>query len=240
MAGASPASRADRSPAHNNNNNTDYIPDVKQRLPPPPDAEHPAIMTYAARPLSMPGPDGLDPVFPVSPLSAEGEPFAAGGSSSSSSKRRSSSSSSSSPTGPTFDSSAAGGAGAGAAAAAAGLSLARQQSINSGGRAQLVRVGSEKARQQQQEKSSADPLAMNPVVHTEPEWRLFPTTTKEVNIPVQPQPQPPTKDDRYVAGRTAMPLPVPVDHGTPSPLLVQAPVPRRPVDPFSLEQGTAW
>ncbi|XXG97762.1 hypothetical protein Hte_004073 [Hypoxylon texense] len=237
MAGAragAGASQAEQSPAYNN---TDFIPDVKQRVPPPPDAEHPA-MSYAARPLSMPGPEGFDPVFPVSPLSSEGEPSAAGGGggggklpaaeSSTPWRRRS-------PTGLTDS---------GTAAAAVGLSLARQQSINNGGRAQLVRVGSsgseKKALQQQheKEKGSAGPLAMNPVVrNAEAEWRLFPTT-KEVNLPVQPQP--PAKDEKYVAGRTGLPPPVPVDHGTPSPLLVQAPVPRRPVDPFSLEQGTAW
>ncbi|KAI0381550.1 hypothetical protein F5Y04DRAFT_63907 [Hypomontagnella monticulosa] len=55
-----------------------FIPDVKQGLQPPPDTEHPA-MSHAARPLSMPGPEGLDPSFPVSPLSSTGDESAGSG-----------------------------------------------------------------------------------------------------------------------------------------------------------------
>lgn len=209
--------------------NTDFIPDVKQRLPPPPDADHPA-MSYNARPLSMPGPDGFDPVFPVSPLSSDGEPFAANGSKPAASPPRIPS------PGLTADSPGE--------AAAVRVSLARQQSISGGKRAQLVRVGSngsEKARQE-----NVGPLAMNPV-REETEWRLFPSmrdaaTPTSATVPryvVETMPEPLAKDEKYVAGVGRTIVPLPAEHGTPPPLVVQAPIPRRPVDPFSLELGTA-
>ncbi|KAI1765881.1 hypothetical protein GGR53DRAFT_529285 [Hypoxylon sp. FL1150] len=215
-----------RSPTYDNTN-TDFIPDIKQRLPPPPDTDHPA-MSYSARPLSMPGPDGFDPVFPISPLSTADGPSAPSGSKPAPSKPRRSSP----------------GLAAGSRAAAVRVSLARQQSINGGKRAQLVRVGSNGSDKAQQE--AAGPLALNPV-REETGWRVFPATRDAAPTPsatapryvIERMPEPPSKDDRYVAGRALVPGAVQADRGTPSPLLVQAPILRRPVNPFSLELGTA-
>ncbi|KAI1405547.1 hypothetical protein F4819DRAFT_443804 [Hypoxylon fuscum] len=220
---ASSAMSHNLSPTFNNN----FIPDVKRKLPPPPDTKHPA-MSYSARPLSMPGPDGQDPIFPISPLGSEADSVAiVGGSKPPAAHRR-----------PSMDADRRR-----EAAASVRLSLARQQSISGGQRAQLVRVGSNSS--QKAKDSPASPLALNPV-RAKTEFRLFPNTKDVATTPTEPrhiamflQPQSPAKDDRYATRRTIVPSPTPpAQRSVYSPVQVQAPIPRRPVDPFSLESGT--
>ncbi|KAI1381670.1 hypothetical protein F4677DRAFT_132977 [Hypoxylon crocopeplum] len=184
----------------------DFLPDVKQQhSPTTPGTEHPA-MSYTARPLSMPGPDCPDPVFPVSPLCP------------------------SSSQAPAFSSRSLTGAerqcplGTDGAAGPV-VSLARQESLSGRQRAQLVRVGSNRSNRSRTD-GEPDPLAMNPVrVETGPR-----------QIAMQPPPLP--KDDGYAPRETELPSPLtPSEPSTPSSLSVQAPVPRRPVDPVSLEQS---
>ncbi|OTB03552.1 hypothetical protein M426DRAFT_176193 [Hypoxylon sp. CI-4A] len=126
-----------RNGAAPSNGNNGFVPDMKQR---PPDDEHPA-MSHAARPLSgwPETEDEEDQVFPVSPLSSEGDDSMAHRDS-----RRLSS---------------IGGLDG------AGLTVARQQSVSREQRAHLVRVGS--VNQSDRENGIVTPLAMHPIrAHT--------------------------------------------------------------------------
>lgn len=90
------------------------------------------------------------------------------------------------------------------------LSLARKPSRTGGQRVQLVRVGSERSARERSE-SLSSPLALNPI-YTEPMDSTIHTAKDGENISTPPQAS--------------------------SPLQVQAPIPRRPVDYGSLENGT--
>ncbi|KAI2632345.1 hypothetical protein GGR54DRAFT_30959 [Hypoxylon sp. NC1633] len=154
----------------------DFVPGARHGLQPPPDAGHPA-MSYTARPLSMPGPEGPDPFLPISPQSPqEAQALGCRRSKSDSSKRQ-----------PSSGSSGSGSCRGAMQGAAVEISLARKQSVTGGQRAQLVRVGSNRSRRSVRSAASGpDPLAMHPVyVYVDTK-----TQPQHIGMPLQSQAQP--------------------------------------------------
>ncbi|KAI1139526.1 hypothetical protein F5Y05DRAFT_411716 [Hypoxylon sp. FL0543] len=197
-----------------------FIPDVKQRVPPPPDTEHPA-MSHIARPVSLSGPDGFDSFMPVSPLSSEGDQSLAPRDSRRISRRDSRPLEPERPppsplsvSGPDIRASTT-------TMGASRVSLAREQSLNGGQRPQLVRVGSSSGREQKDSLAvDANPLAMNPAYvearYDVPSAPISATGHRHIATFLEPQ------------SSTSEP-------STPSSFQVQAPIPRRLVNPGSLE-----
>ncbi|KAK6955410.1 hypothetical protein Daesc_003047 [Daldinia eschscholtzii] len=255
-------------PNHNRaaNLSSDFTPDMKQRFTPtpvvaaapkkstltpvtaPPITQYPAMAQTTQQPtqLSAPPParrttssrtrprprtlsdpsvdgggGGLDPVFPVSPLSSEGDgpyssrtdrrpsPLSYEGGNRSSMITRSTS---------------------------ARVSLARQQSVNAGHRAHLVRVGSERSA----ERDPGGAYLASGAGHGEGLTRLYSFTTDSENGNSTGSGDPGhAAQQSYLQPRPLVKYALSSNPGSTSPgLQVQAPVPRRPVDPYYFERGT--
>ncbi|KAI1655730.1 hypothetical protein F4813DRAFT_152172 [Daldinia decipiens] len=234
---------------------SDFTPDVKQRFAPASapvsTTEYPAMalttqhatklsalpakrtsrVRSRPRPLSDPSvDDGLGPVFPVSPLSSEGDgPYR---SSSMRTDRR--------PSPLSYE--GGGGGGTIPCSTSARLSLARQQSLNGGQRAQLVRVGSQRGPERERQSGGGGGgggrLAAPDQGHGEGLTRLYSFTTDTSENgnstgsgDAQPQPS-------YLQPRPLVKYALSSNTGNSSPgLQVQSPIPRRPVDPYYIEKG---
>ncbi|KAI1095395.1 hypothetical protein F5B19DRAFT_342687 [Rostrohypoxylon terebratum] len=211
-----PPYRRSQSPTPSNANM--FNDDMKQR---PPTAEHPAMaMSHNARPLS-------DPVFPVSPVSSIGgqslfpqtyEPEAR---------------LQPSPPVPVIVEAAASPvpyattASARTSAMPARVSLAREQSLTKKQRPQLVRVGSGR---EANNLAGGAPLSMNPV-RVDTRFDVAPVSATGQGHMMLPMPSP-MEGDGHGGWRTS----AGTELSSTSPFQVQAPVPRRLVDPVSLEQ----
>ncbi|KAI8961093.1 hypothetical protein F5Y11DRAFT_327682 [Daldinia sp. FL1419] len=179
-----------------------------------PPAKRPSRVRSRPRPLSDPSvDDGLGPVFPVSPLSSEGDgPY---------SNRRSSPLSHES-----------GGGGGVARTTSARLSLARQQSLNGGQRAQVVRVGSQRS------ETHGGRLAAAGQGQGEGLTRLYSFTTDTSENGNSTGSAEAQGRQSYLQPRPLVKYAYPSGAGNSSPgLPVQAPIPRRPVDPYYFEKG---
>ncbi|KAI1642196.1 uncharacterized protein F4817DRAFT_353627 [Daldinia loculata] len=240
------------------NSSGDFTPDMKQRSAPapttpvtaPPATEYPAMaqttqhatklsappakrtsrVRSRPRPLSDPSvDDGLGPVFPVSPLSSEGDgPYRSG---STRTDRR--------PSPLSYE----GGGGTVPRSTSARLSLARQQSLNGGQRAHLVRVGSQRSLERERHGGgSSGHLAASGQGqgHGEGLTRLysFTTDTSENGNSTGSGDAQPQQSYSYLQPRPLVKYAVSSNTGNSSPgLQVQAPVPRRPVGPYYFEKG---
>ncbi|KAI0884655.1 uncharacterized protein GGS22DRAFT_145395 [Annulohypoxylon maeteangense] len=208
-----------RSQSPSNSNVDAFSADIKRR---PPTSEHPAMamaMSHNARPLS-------DPVFPVSPVSSVGDQSLILQSTEPQARLQPS------PPVPVIVEAAASpvpatavSASARASAALARVSLAREQVISGGQRPYLVRVGS--GREQ-----SGDPLSMNPV-SAELKYDVAPPVSATGQCHMTFPTHLSMEDDGHGGWRTSGGTEM---SSTPS-FQVQAPIPRRLVDPVSLEQG---
>ncbi|KAI1461181.1 hypothetical protein F4805DRAFT_316057 [Annulohypoxylon moriforme] len=215
-----PPYRRSQSPSNSNSNsNVDtFAADIKRR---PPTAEHPAIaMSHNARPLS-------DPVFPVSPVSSMGDQSLILQSNEPEARLQPS------PPVPVIVEAAASpvpdaSKSARVSAAPTRVSLAREQSISGGQRPHLVRVGSGRERSGG---VGGDPLSMNPVC-AEGRYDVAPVSATGQCHMVFPMPSP-MEGDEHGGWRTSAGTEM---SSTPS-FQVQAPIPRRLVDPVSLESG---
>ncbi|KAF3070838.1 hypothetical protein GL218_00807 [Daldinia childiae] len=249
------------------NFSSDFTPDTKQRFAPastpapastlvaaPSATEYPAMAqtTQHATRLSAPPAkrtsrvrsrpprlsdpsvdDGLGPVFPVSPLSSEGDgPYR---STSMRTDRR--------PSPLSYE-----GGGGGSTiprSTSARLSLARQQSLNGGQRAHLVRVGSQRSPERERHGGGDGHLAASGQGqgqgHGEGLTRLYSFTTDTSENgnstgsgDAQPQPS-------YLQPRPLVKYAGSSNTGNSSPgLQVQSPVPRRPVGPYYFEKGNNY
>ncbi|KAI2778865.1 hypothetical protein F4815DRAFT_476108 [Daldinia loculata] len=255
-------------PTNNNraaNSSGDFTPDMKQRSAPapttpvtaPPATEYPAMaqttqhatklsappakrtsrVRSRPRPLSDPSvDDGLGPVFPVSPLSSEGDgPYR---SSSTRTDRR--------PSPLSYEGGGGGGGGSTIPrSTSARLSLARQQSLNGGQRAHIVRVGSQRSLERERQNGGGGHLAAGIASgqgqgHGEGLTRLysFTTDTSENGNSTGSGDAQPQQSSSYLQPRPLVKYAVSGNTGNSSPgLQVQAPVPRRPVGPYYFEKG---
>ncbi|KAI2473465.1 hypothetical protein F4781DRAFT_380421 [Annulohypoxylon bovei var. microspora] len=207
-----PPYRRSQSPSNSNSNSSNFAADVKRR---PPSSEHPALaMSHSARPLS-------DPVFPVSPVSSVGDQSLILQSHEPEPRLQPS------PPMPAPVVAADVSTTARASGAPGRVSLAREQSISGGQRPQLVRVGSGRERKG----ASDDPLSMNPVC-ADSGYDAVPVSATGQCHMVLPM-QSPREEDLHGGWRTSAGTEI----SAVSSFQVQAPIPRRLVDPISLEQG---
>lgn len=208
-----------RSQSPSPSNAAAFNDDIKQR---PPTAEHPAMaMSHNARPLS-------NPVFPVSPVSSVGDQSLILQTNEPEARLQPS------PPVPVIVEKAASPvpdtaiASARTSAAPARVSLAREQSITGRQRPHLVRVGSGR---EANNLAGGAPLAMNPV-RVDTRYDVAPVSATgqgHMMLPIHSPIEGDGHGDWRISGATDL-------SSTPS-FQVQAPVPRRLVDPVSLEQG---
>ncbi|KAI1471433.1 uncharacterized protein F4812DRAFT_414051 [Daldinia caldariorum] len=206
------------------------------QLSAPPPARRISRFRTRPRTLSDPSVDGgsgLDPVFPVSPLSSDGD-----GPYSSRTDRR--------PSPLSYE----GGGGGNrnsmiTRTTSARAALARQQSIsaNGGQRAHLVRVGSERGAERDGAGYLAAAAGGGGVGQGEGLTRLYSFTTDSENGNSTGSgdagPQQQQQQQSYLQPRPLVKYALSSSPGSTSPgLQVQAPVPRRPVDPYYFEKGT--
>ncbi|KAI1210682.1 uncharacterized protein F4807DRAFT_459523 [Annulohypoxylon truncatum] len=212
-----PPYRRSQSPSNLNSSSDAFAADIKRR---PPTAEHPAI-SQNARPLS-------DPAFPVSPVSSVGDQSLILQGNEPEARLQPSPpmpvvvEAPPSPVTVTDTSTSAG-----PSAPSARVSLAREQSISGGQRPHLVRVGSGRERSG----AGGHPLSMHPVCGDEGYDAAPVSATGQCHIvlPIRS----PADGDEHAGWRAS----VGTELSTASSFHVQAPIPRRLVDPISLERG---
>ncbi|KAI1106779.1 hypothetical protein F4804DRAFT_285418 [Jackrogersella minutella] len=211
---------------HRRSRTSDYMPDAKLRVPPP-TADHPAMSRSNTRPFSLSA--FPIPVIPGSPTASEGGQslfFPGHGSGSDDEEPHPGREITPSRIGRADD----------AATPKPRVSLARQQSMTSSQRPLLVRVGSNR------ERKSADLPVLDPIctdlgpVCTDTDYDVAPVSaTGQCHIATEPHDDIHEHAHDHVHGLDW--VDVPIHPGTPLSFQLQAPIPRRPIDPIDLEHG---